>query len=38
MFSMVEPKVGLYINKVTKTKTSDDFAGFLADIVGSLDI
>ena len=32
VFAMVEPKVGLYINKVTETKTADDFAEFMSDI------
>ena len=34
VYAMVEPKVGLYINKVTETKTGDDFAEFMADIAG----
>lgn len=32
VFAMVEPKVGLYINKVTEFKKSDDFAEFMSDI------
>ena len=32
VFAMVEPKAGLYINKVTETKTGDDFAELMADI------
>ncbi len=32
VYAMVEPKKGLYINKVTETKTANDFAEFISDI------
>lgn len=32
VFSMVEPKAGVYVNKVTESKKSDDFAQLIADI------
>ena len=32
VYSMVEPKAGRYINKVTETKTASDFSEFIADI------